>query len=176
MWKKSLWLIAAIVLVGVAFVVYQMATTKKHSPAETVTYNSDQLNVSVDYCRPFKKGRTIFGELVPYDTYWRTGANEPTIISFDQDVRFGGEDVKAGSYRLYTIPGEDKWIVALNTELEEWGYWEPDYSLDVLRVEVPKEEIACCQEQFAISLPEKGYGTELVMEWDDVKVKVPIEK
>lgn len=174
MLKKILWILGAAMILFGSFIVYEILTTKKHSPADEATFSNELLDIKVDYCRPYKKGRNVFGDLLPYDTYWRTGANEPTIISFSKDVKFGGLSVKAGSYRLYTVPGKMTWTVVLNSELETWGYWEPDYSMDVLRVQVPSEKFPCCQEQFIIEFPEREYGADLVLIWDDVKVKVPI--
>ncbi|MBU2915264.1 DUF2911 domain-containing protein [Reichenbachiella agariperforans] len=174
MLKKILWVLGSVVILFGTFVMYGILTTKQHSPPGLATFTQNDLNIKVDYCRPFKKGRDVFGDLLPYDTYWRTGANEPTIISFGQDVVFGGETVKAGSYRLYTVPGQEMWTVVLNSELEKWGYWEPDPALDVLRVEVPSETYPCCQEQFVIQFPQTEQGTEMVLIWDDVQVKVPI--
>jgi len=174
MLKKLLWVLGAIVIIFAAFTIYGILTTKKHSPAETVTYAADQINISVDYCRPYKKGREIFGDLLPYDAYWRTGANEPTIIKFSKDVKFGGQLVREGSYRLYTIPKEKTWTVVLNSELDKWGYWEPKPELDVVRVVVDVFVLKDVKEQFQISLPQNENGVELVMEWDRTGTAVSI--
>ena len=175
MLKKILWGIGAIVILFSAYVVYLFATTKNHSPAATSLINVNGVTLTVDYCRPYKKGRVVFGELLEFGEYWRTGANEPTIIRFNKPVSIDGVKVDAGSYRLYTVPGKKNWIVALNTELEKWGYYEPDYDLDVLRVTVRSEKMEVVQEQFLIELLESDEGADLVLKWDDTKVKLPIK-
>lgn len=173
--KKILWVVGAAVIIFAAIVIYQIATTKKHSPAATAELKTENYNIKVDYCRPYKKGREIFGELLPYDTYWRTGANEPTIITFSNDFTFGANIIRAGSYRIYTIPRESEWDVVLNSETEKWGYWEPDYTLDIAKVTVPVQKADSCTEQFLIELTSNDSGVELAMVWDLTKVVVPIK-
>lgn len=173
--KKVLWVVGALVILFATIVIYQIATTRKHSPPATTELVTDSYSIKVDYCRPYKKGREIFGELLPYDTYWRTGANEPTIITFSNDFIFGSKTVQAGSYRLYTIPREKEWDVVLNSEVEKWGLWEPDYALDIVKMTVPVEKSDSCAEQFLIQLTENGKGADLAMIWDLTKVVVPIK-
>ena len=173
--KKILWVVGAAVLLFAAVVIYQIATTRKHSPPATAELKTQDFEISVSYCSPYKKGREIFGELLPYDTYWRTGANEPTIITFSEDFTFGANIVQAGSYRLYTIPRAEEWDVVLNAETEKWGLWEPDYTLDIAKVTVPVQQSDSCAEQFLIKLSESGNGAELAMIWDFTKVVVPIK-
>ncbi|UXX79592.1 DUF2911 domain-containing protein [Reichenbachiella carrageenanivorans] len=174
--KKILWVVGAGMILFALTVIYQIATTRQHSPPATAILSTTHFQVTVDYCRPFKKGRKIFGELLPYDTYWRTGANEPTVITFSDDVYFGTSEVPAGKYRLYTIPGESEWQVVLNAETEQWGYWEPDYNLDVAKVTVPVQQSDSCVQQFLIRLTDQPYGANLALIWDFTKVIVPIKK
>ena len=173
--KKILWVVGSMVILFAMVVIYQIATTRKHSPPATAELKTNEYHIKVDYCRPFKKGREIFGELLPYDTYWRTGANEPTIITFSEDFQFGSNIVRAGSYRLYSIPREQEWDVVLNSETQKWGLWEPDYNLDVARVTVPVQNSDSCVEQFLIKLTESREGAEMAMIWDLTKVIVPIK-
>jgi hypothetical protein len=79
------------------------------------------LTVQVDYSRPYKKRREIFGKLLPYGQVWRTGANEATIFDVKQDIKIGDKSLKAGKYTLWTIPNADKWTVILNSETGQWG-------------------------------------------------------
>ena len=174
--KKVLLAVGVIILAGIGYIIYMFATTKSHSPKDIVTVNGSGLEISVEYCRPYKKEREIFGSLVPYDTYWRTGANDATEISFSKDVLFGGKSVSAGRYRLYTIPSEGEWEVVLNSQLGEWGYFEPDYTLDVERVEVPVQTTDNIVEQFTISIDSNGNQFNLNMVWDQTRVTVPISK
>ena len=88
--------------------------TPQPSPKGKVEQKVGVMDVSVSYSRPGIKGRKIFGDLVPYGQVWRTGANEPTTISFSDAVKLEGLDVPAGTYSLYTIPGEKEWTIIIN--------------------------------------------------------------
>ncbi len=172
--KKILIILGVVALVlAVAFLLY-MRQTKSHSPAATAAYNQDGLEIRVDYCRPYKKGRVIFGGLEPYGHVWRTGANEATVISFNKDVLFVGKPVKAGKYTLFTIPGEKIWTVILNKETGQWGlaYNEKE---DLLRVEVPAETQSDTTEMFTIDFAGSGNAPKMQLIWDQTKVTVPIQ-
>ena len=89
--KIILLIILGIILIAAGFMAYLMLTTRSHSPAEKLEYSEGDFTLTVDYCRPYKKGRLIFGEesegaLLPYGGYWRTGANEATEIEFNKDL------------------------------------------------------------------------------------------
>jgi len=125
--------------------------------------------VMVTYGRPKVRGRTVWGELVPYGKVWRTGADEATVISFSGDVKLGDTAVKAGSYALFTIPEKDKWTIVLNSVADQWGSYDYDEGKDVAR---------------AVVTPEKGEMTEdltiapdgdmLYIQWAQAKVPLPI--
>lgn len=170
-------LIFFVIVVG--FMTYSVLTTRSHSPFEEVKQSANGLDVSVTYCRPYKKDRLIFGNeddgaLVPYGNYWRLGANDATEITFSQPVTFGGAAVDAGSYRMYAVPNADSWTIALNGELGAFGYFEPDYDLDVVSIDAPTSATDGVVEQFTIQLNPAGVGMELVFSWDNTKVVVPI--
>ena len=171
--KRLLWGLLALVVSFFVYAGYTISTTRSHSPEAVSSLVIDRDTISVAYCQPFKKGRVIFGGLVPYGEYWRTGANEPTRIHFSRDVIFGEQKVFAGTYRLYTIPGKENWKVVLNTELEKWGYYEPNYSLDVASIEVPVSYIKDEQEQFQVSLRLESDTVLMELSWDNVLVTVP---
>ncbi len=180
-WKKVvLYTTLVIILIIAGFIAYIMLTTRSHSPADTVTYEEGNFKISIDYCRPGKKGRLIFGEesdgaLVSFDKYWRTGANEATEIEINQDIKTGGKTLEAGRYRFYTIPGKDKWIIAFNSQLDEWGYYEPDYSLDVLTLEATPERTEEFHEQFTIRInPVADNHIEIRLLWDHTAVPVDV--
>ena len=172
--------ILGIVIIGLGYIAYTMFTTRSHSPADRVEYNDGDFKLSIDYCRPFKKGRVIFGEktdgaLVPFGQYWRTGANDATEIEFNSDVFVNGEQLGAGTYRLYTIPNKDSWVVAFNSETGKWGYSDPDYNLDVLRIEIASEGIDHMVEQFTISSDQTSETTlNIILEWDQTRIKIPV--
>jgi hypothetical protein len=108
------------------------------SPVGTVTQNVGLTEASITYSRPSMKGRKIFGSLVQYDQMWRTGANESTKIKFADDVTIEGNDVPAGEYALYTIPGKESWTIILHTNLSYWGTGGKDYdpAEDLIRFKV----------------------------------------
>lgn len=147
--------------------------TKSKSPAETAKFDQNGLNVQVDYCRPYKNGREIFGKLLPYGEVWRTGANEATIFDVKQDIKVGDKALKAGKYTLWTIPNADKWTIILNSETGQWGT-NYDEKKDVLRVDVPVGKSAEMMEQFKIDFAAAATGAEMILRWDNTEVKVPI--
>ena len=100
---------------------YMQEQTKKHSPEVTNTYNQNGLDLSVNFSGPSKKGRVIFGELVPYDAVWRTGANEPTTFTTASNIRIIDKPLAAGTYSFWTKPGKDVWEVMFNSEVPNWG-------------------------------------------------------
>ena len=119
------WVLVVVVVLGLLGfffgMPYMREQTKKNSPEKTATYAKNGLDLSVHYSSPFKKGRVIFGELVPYNTVWRTGANEPTTFTTATDLRVMGKVLPAGTYSLWTIPGEQQWSVVFNKESPRLG-------------------------------------------------------
>jgi hypothetical protein len=177
--KKILIGILAIVVLLVAAYLYLGYRNRSMSPRGSETLTSGGLTVSVNYNRPSVRGRVIFGSeeqkaLQPYGKYWRLGANESTEITFSRDVLFNNSPVKAGTYRMYAVPGADAFEISLNTEVGKWGYSEPDYDDDLLKTRVPVEKISSV-ELFTISLAPAGDGINMVFEWSDTRFTVPIK-
>lgn len=140
-----------------------------HEPSDTY--------IKIVYGQPYKRDRQIFGSLVPYNEVWRTGANEATELTTTRDIRFGGKQLEAGTYALFTIPRkDDNWTVILNDELGQWGAFEYDDAHDVMRVEahsMTKEKVT---EAFTIEFTEiENDSANIVLQWDQTVVKVPIE-
>ncbi|MBZ9628058.1 DUF2911 domain-containing protein [Psychroflexus sp. CAK1W] len=148
------------------------------SPMDAViTRNQDNSPLArIIYSRPKKKDRVIFGELVPFNKIWRTGANEATEITFYEDVLFNGTEVEAGTYSLYTIPEKDKWTLIINEKINTWGAYSYDKSLDILRTAVPVKSTAASVEDFSITFKSTRVGSDLLMGWDDTFVEVPVRK
>lgn len=144
------------------------------SPNASVSQTIGTTIVTINYGRPGVKEREIFGgSLVPFGEVWRTGANESTTIDFSDDVTIEGEELAAGTYSLYTIPGEDQWTIIFNTKVS-WGT-EYDEGQDVLRVQTePESAEAAEQLMFYFEDLSKNSGTA-VLRWDDVKVPFTIE-
>jgi hypothetical protein len=93
-------------------------------------------DMTIRYCRPGVKGRTIWGDLVPYDQVWRTGANEATTITFSEDVKINGQALAKGTYSFHTIPHRDTWTLIFNKTADQWGSYSYDEAQDALRVDV----------------------------------------
>ena len=176
--KKILIVLVVAVLCFVGYIVYGTFINPK-SPKGVVNYDKDDLKVEIVYHRPFKKERLIFGAkedkaLVPYGQYWRLGANAATTFETSQDIAFAGRNLKAGIYRMYAIPENDHWVVALNEEAGAFGYSEPDYDKDVMRVNIASAKLLSSVEQFTIDLQEDGENLTLRMQWDTTSVSIPL--
>lgn len=147
------------------------AHDRKFAPAKV----GDKAFVRVIYSRPEKKGREVFGKLVPYSKVWRAGANEATEIKFYQDVTIHGKKVKAGVYSLFVIPNETEWTIILNTDLDEWGAYSYKEANDVLRVNVPVKKSDEIIEAFSIRLTKETDKSALLsMGWDSTFAELSI--
>lgn len=109
---------------------------ERPSPLKMTTGMIDGVKITINYGSPAVKGRQIWGALVPYNEIWRTGANEATNIEFSKDVLIEGQELKAGKYGLFTIPGENEWTIIFNSVWDQWGAYDYDASKDVLRIKV----------------------------------------
>ena len=129
--------------------------------------------VSVAYGQPSKKGREIFGKLVPFGNVWRAGANEATEITFAKDAKFGDQSIKAGTYSLFVNPAADEWTIILNSELKQWGSfgYEKIKDKDVLKIKVPVKKVDAVVEKLTYRFSDKN---ALIIEWDQTQVTVPI--
>jgi hypothetical protein len=178
MLKKILIGLGVLFLAFVAFFGYGILFPT--SPPTTATFSGQGVDITVNYSQPSKKGRLIFGDeasgaLQPYGTYWRLGANAATEITFSQDVNFAGQAVAAGTYRMYAVPGATSFEISLNSELGVFlGVQEPDYSRDVVKVNVPVSTPAAEVEVFTISFEESGSEILMNIAWDNTLVAVPI--
>jgi hypothetical protein len=147
------------------------AAAERGDDADRVSKNGkttgtvDGVDVTLEYGRPNVKGREIWGGLVPYDRVWRTGADEATTITFSADVLVEGEALPAGTYALFTIPGEEAWTVIFNQTADQWGAFEYDEEKDALRVSVaPREHEMVETMDFAV---EDG---AVVLRWEELAV------
>lgn len=129
--------------------------------------------VRVIYSRPQKRGRQIFGKVVPYDKVWRTGANEATEITFYEPMKVSDVTVEPGTYSIFTIPGEKEWTVILNKATNVWGAYSYEDKEDIVRIKVPARKAAAPIEAFSMAFQPTDQGSDLFMGWDDVYVQVP---
>jgi hypothetical protein len=150
--------------------------SKRPSPPATATGTVKGANITINYSSPSVKGRKIWGDLVPYDKVWRTGANEATIFQTDKDIKVEGKELKAGKYSLYTIPGEKEWVIIFNSQVGQWGITRSgetteDPTKDVLRVTVKSKDSDEFNEQMKIAVEKK----EFTIYWEKLKVPVSIK-
>ncbi|MEO0528208.1 MAG: DUF2911 domain-containing protein [Bacteroidota bacterium] len=162
---------------------YMKKQTKKHSPETTISYTKNGLDLSVNYSSPSKKGRVIFGELVPYDAVWRTGANEPTTFTTASDIKIIDKDLPSGTYSLWAKPNKQHWDIMFNSDIPDWGVTissggrettrKPES--DVVKVQVQVENLSAAQESFRINFEDDGQ-LYLTLSWDTTKVSIPINR
>jgi hypothetical protein len=137
------------------------------SPEESIHFTVAGSKIDLKYGRPFKRGRKIFGGIVPYDSVWRTGASHPTTITLENDITIGNTKVAKGKYSLYTIPRLDKWTLIFNTDIKQWPT-DPKRSNDFAQLELQLKKVANIAEQFKIEIEETRNGGILKFHWDDV--------
>lgn len=148
-------------------------TGEKASPLRSDEGRIGNKEVKVQYGSPSVRNRIIWGDLLPYDEVWRTGANEATFVEFSEDVTVEGEQLKAGKYSLFTIPQESgNWTVIFN---EEWdllhGHYQYKEEKDVLRVEVAPQWEENVQEDLVITVEEDG----LLVRWEKLSLPITIQ-
>jgi hypothetical protein len=136
------------------------------SPRDSVVTTIAGANLKLDYGRPSKRGRDVFGALVPWGTVWRTGANEATHFTTSKALRFGAVTVPAGRYTLYTLPQQDgKWLLIINTQTGQWGT-EYSQAQDLARVPLTVTQTPAVVEQMTLALTAAAGGGEFVLTWD----------
>ena len=137
------------------------------SPTESIDVEIQNSKITLTYGRPYKRGRTIFGGIVPYDSLWRTGANGQTTITFENDIKIGKSLVPKGVYSVYTIPKMNEWLLIFSTDTKKWPT-DPDRSKDFVQVSIPIKKSAHVKQQFTIELNETKKGGQLQFMWDDI--------
>lgn len=129
----------------------------------------------VIYSRPQKKGRKIFGDLVPYGKVWRTGANEATEFRLYEPMNFGDICLDEGTYTLYTIPQKDHWTIIINRDVYVWGAFSYKKEKDAARLKVPTQETAAPVEALSMIFRNEKNGITLLIGWDTTFVEIPFE-
>ena len=174
--RKQLLFLASLALVVAGVTRAQEDKSKRPSPPAAAEHKfADGKTVKIDYSSPRMKGRKIFGGLVPYGKVWRTGANEATSLVTTAGLTIGGKAVPAGSYTLFTIPGEKSWTLIISKKTGEWGTEYPGEAEDLARVEMAAAPTKAPVENFTISFQDGGgKNCTLRMEWDGVQAAVGI--
>ena len=164
-----------ILLCGVLAVAQSRAP--QPSPGNTREQVVGLTEVKIEYSRPTMRGRTIMGDLVPYGSLWRTGANKNTTLSFSDPVMVGGQALASGTYALFTRPGKSLWEVFFYNETENSGLpkeWKPESIVAV--IEVPTQSLVEPVESFTISINElTNTGANIHLSWENTRVTLPLE-
>ena len=129
---------------------------EKASPAKTAEGLINGATITIHYSSPAVKGRTIWGDLVPFGKVWRAGANEATTFETNKDIKVEGKDLPAGKYSFFIIPGETHSTFIFNSETGQWGT-NYDESKDVLRVQVPSEQTSKIEERLVYEVTKSGF-------------------
>ena len=169
--KRSLSIIMLVLLASVAVLAQDEDKSKRPSPPAVAEGTIDGVKVKIDYSKPSVKGRKIFGGLEKYGDVWRTGANETTTIEFSAPVKIEGQNVAAGKYALFTIPGETEWTVIINTGIK-WGHYTYKKEEDVIRATVKPTKTPALVEVFNIAV-EKN---QVVIKWENTQVAFKVTK
>lgn len=138
------------------------------SPPAVATANVGGATVTIDYSSPAVKGRTVWGDLVPYGEVWRTGANEATTFTADKNVTVNGKALPAGKYGLFSIPQENgNWTIIFNSVADQWGAYEYDAAKDVLRVDAKSRALPESAERLKFDLAADG---KVTVSWEKLAV------
>lgn len=170
--KKIMLLFA---ITGCNVLCYAQVNLPQPSPTQTIKQDFGLGVIEVTYSRPNSKGRKIFGDLVPYNKLWRTGANAATKIHFTDAVEMGGKKLDSGTYVLYTIPGVDSWEIILNKGLGNWGTDGYKEGQDVIRFKVEPLKVKPVAETFTLQFANiKPESCELQIVWAKTVIPVAI--
>jgi hypothetical protein len=150
------------------------------SPRDSVTARVGDAAINIRYARPGKRGRVVFGNIVPWDSVWRTGANDATVFTTDRDLVIGGTNVPAGSYTLFTIPSRSGTTLIINRETmrngEPLAGTEYDASKDFARIAMSTKSAARPVERLTIEIVPRGPREGVLrLAWDDREMTVPIQ-
>lgn len=182
-WLLVFGVILAMVLLGmVVYSVQQRAEDKSLSPEARAIFEEEDWEMGVTYSQPSKRGRKVFGALVPFQKLWRTGANEATVFYTDVPILIKDQLVLPGRYHLLTIPEPDKWTIILNSDIPGWGiekstgktYYNPN--TDVLRTVAEVTPTVQDAESFVINFEKEKDQVVLVMQWENTRVTLPIQR
>lgn len=150
--------------------------TPSASTSQTVKQEFGLGSIELSYSRPNTKGRTIFGDLVPFGSVWRTGANTATTLTFSEEVIIGGKNIPAGKYGLLSIPGAAEWTIIITKQLDVTSPSAYKKEMDVVRVTVPTVAMPYAIESFMIFFENVSSNSlELMMIWEKTAVSLPIK-
>lgn len=146
------------------------------SPLDVASLRYKDTYVKITYSQPQKKGRQVFGGVVPFGKVWSIGANEATEITTTRDITVNGILLKAGTYSLFALPSADKWTIIINSELGLWGSYNYNSRLDVFRFDVPVQSVeGDVYESLTMRFNAGNEMADLLIAWDKTKVTIPIK-
>lgn len=161
---------AAILFLGTELANAQVKLPQASS-TQSITQGLGIKNIKLTYQRPNVNGRVIFGDLVPYNEVWRTGANTVSNITFDEAVSIQGTVIPAGTYGIFTIPTPTSWTIILSKNAQQWGAYQYKQEEDILRFTVPSQKLQNKVETFTIQFEDiTPNSTQLTLAWDKTKV------
>jgi Protein of unknown function (DUF2911) len=164
-----------ILLVATTVTLAQTDKSKRPSPPGTAEITLKGKKITIEYSRPFLKGRHVGKELAPYGEVWRTGANEATSLTTETDLTIGGTKVPAGKYTIYSLPSEGTWKLIINKQTGQWGT-EYHEDQDLARIDMQKTALPQPVEQFTISFDKKSENTaNLNLDWENTRVFVTVK-
>lgn len=172
---KNVLVVLSILFLSIGTTQAQETLKPRLSPLEMVTMKYEDTYVKITYSRPHKRDREIFGELVPFGKVWRTGANEATEITLTGKIEIAGKELEPGAYTLFSIPEKNKWTIILNKEVGQWGAYNYNPDLDVMRFDVPVHETEVVYEPFTIEFEQHEEITNILIIWDRTKVEIPFQ-
>jgi hypothetical protein len=153
----------------------QEAIKSRPSPLAISAIRYKDAYIKITYSQPQKRGREVFGKLVPYDQVWRTGANEATELTTTKNIQINGTLLKAGTYSLFTIPQKDSWTIIINSEVGLWGAYNYNSKLDVMRFNVPSSTTDTVYESFTMQFEHRNEVADLLLYWDRTKISIPVK-
>lgn len=149
--------------------------SKRPSPHDSTEVTLKGKKITIEYGRPYLKGRKVGQELAPYGKVWRTGADEATAFTTETDLTIGGVKVPAGKYTLYTLPSEGTWKLIINKETGQWGT-KYDESQDLARIDMKKSPLPQPVEQFTMSFNKTSEtSADLNLDWEKTRVSVTVK-
>jgi hypothetical protein len=170
--NSSCRVLGTLVLLLSSTILFAQSKTERSSPPMESSATVNGSEVTINYSAPSKKDREIFGQLVPYDKVWRTGANEATTITLEKDMTVEGKTLKAGKYGLFTVPGKSSWEIIFNEVWDQWGHYNYDADKDVLRISVSSKELSDSVEQMRIDVDKNGVVS---IQWDTTAVSFTLK-
>ena len=160
------------ILTTLILLIFSCGSKQKPSPPVTLEDNVGNTSIVIKYNSPRVRERSIWGDLVPYDKVWRTGANEATTIKISEDILIYDSPLKKGEYSFFTIPGKDNWTIIFNNISKQWGSYDYDSNQDVLRLKVVPVQSNKFFENMTFSIEDN----KIIFNWENLSFSLKIEE